>query len=59
MMDADLAFEMLEMLFCDSVEWGDRDRFDDLVEKLRERRPDAYAEEEASRNRPGPKDGVG
>lgn len=47
LMDAELAFDTLEMLYRDSVERGDRDCFDDLTAKLRERRPDVYAEEEA------------
>lgn len=37
-----MAFDMLSELFSDTVTRGERDRFDALVESLRERRPEVY-----------------
>ena len=45
LMDGEMAFEMLEQIFHETVEHRERDRFDALVESLRERRPEVYAEE--------------
>jgi hypothetical protein len=45
LMDGEMAFEMLKLLFGETIEHGERDRFDALVASLRERRPEAYAEE--------------
>ena len=39
----EVAFEMLDTIFLDSVASGERDAYDDLVEQLRERLPDVYA----------------
>jgi hypothetical protein len=44
-MDGEMAFDMLNELFSDTMKRGERDRFDALVESLRERRPEVYAEE--------------
>lgn len=43
LMDDDMAFEMLNDLFSESVAAGERDRFDELVDALRRRAPEAYA----------------
>lgn len=43
LMDGDTAFEMLNIIYGRSVERGEQDRFDGLVERLRERLPDVYA----------------
>jgi hypothetical protein len=45
LMDGEMAFEMLNELYHQAVERQERDRFDALVAKLRERSPDVYAEE--------------
>jgi len=45
LMDGEMAFNMLNRLFGETVEHAERDRFDALVESLRERRPEVYAEE--------------
>ncbi len=42
-MDADNAFEMLNVIYENSAAHGERDRFDALVALLRERLPDVYA----------------
>lgn len=47
LMDEEMAFEMLNEIFCASAKRGDRDRFDELVERLRERRPDVYAKDKS------------
>lgn len=44
-LDGDAAFEMLTDLYPEMVQLGQRDRFDELVGELRQRLPDAYAEE--------------
>lgn len=43
LMDGEMAFEMLEPLFRQTIEHGERDRFDALVAELRARCPEAYA----------------
>jgi hypothetical protein len=43
LMDEEMAFEMLNTIYYESVERGERDRFDELVDRLRERLPDVYA----------------
>src|SRR5437867_4481641 len=43
LMDHEMAFEMLNQIYYESVAQGERDRFDALVDRLRERLPDAYA----------------
>lgn len=45
LMDGEMAFEMLNKLFHAAVEHNDRERFEALVERLRERRPEVYDEE--------------
>jgi len=45
LMDGEMAFEMLSHLFPETVKHSERDRFDALVESLRERRPEVYAKE--------------
>jgi hypothetical protein len=47
LMDAELAFEMLNEIFRHTAECGERDRFDALVEELRNRRPEIYDENKA------------
>ncbi|HKQ72952.1 MAG TPA: SEC-C metal-binding domain-containing protein [Blastocatellia bacterium] len=42
LMDADMAFETLEKLFHQAAERDDRDRYDSLIESLRERLPEVY-----------------
>jgi hypothetical protein len=44
LMDAEMAFAMLNEIFRHSAERGERDRFDALVEEMRSRRPELYAE---------------
>jgi hypothetical protein len=44
-MDGEMAFEMLNELFTETAQRGERSRFDTLVENLRGRRPEVYAEE--------------
>jgi hypothetical protein len=46
-MDAELAFEMFNEIFRYTAERGERDRFDTLVEELRNRRPEIYDENKA------------
>jgi len=43
LMDEETAFEMLDALFLESRKAGERDRFNEFVEALRQRAPDAYA----------------
>jgi hypothetical protein len=43
LMDDEMAFEMLNSIYYKGVERDERDRFDALVDKLRERLPDVYA----------------
>jgi len=45
LMEGEMAFGMLNQLFKGTIQHGERDRFDALVESLRERRPEAYAGE--------------
>jgi hypothetical protein len=45
LMDGEMAFEMLSGLFDQSAERNDRDRYDSLVESLRERLPEVYKKE--------------
>ncbi len=45
LMDGEMAFEMLSGIFEEAVERDERDRFDALVESLRERLPEVYAKE--------------
>ena len=42
-LDADFAFEMLNVIYESTVASGERDRFDALVALLRQRLPDVYA----------------
>ena len=44
-MDGEMAFEMLNKLFPATVEHNERERFEALVERLRARRPEVYAQE--------------
>lgn len=43
LMDEEMAFEMLNVIFSQSVAHNERDRFDTLVETLQERVPEVYA----------------
>src|SRR5574341_916725 len=45
LMDAEMAFEMLNQLFVQAAERNERDRYDSLVESLREQLPEVYAKE--------------
>jgi hypothetical protein len=45
LMDGEMAFGMLNQLFGETAKHGERDRFDALVESLRDRRPEVYAAE--------------
>lgn len=45
MMDGEMAFEMLSELYPQTIERQERDRFDQLVYLLREKVPEAYAQE--------------
>ncbi len=45
LMDEEMAFEMFNQLFEQAAENNDRDRYDSLIESLRERLPDVYREE--------------
>jgi len=45
LMDAEMAFEMLEKLFRQAAERDDRDQYDSLIESLRERLPEVYQKE--------------
>ncbi|MGH9839063.1 MAG: YecA family protein [Blastocatellia bacterium] len=45
LMDGEMAFEMLSELFEPAVEHNERDRFDALIESLRERLPKVYEKE--------------
>jgi len=45
LMDGEMAFEMLSQLFGETIKHGERDRFDALVESLREHRPEVYTAE--------------
>ena len=45
LMDAEMAFEMLNTLYYESIEKYERDRFDGLMDTLRARLPDVYAQE--------------
>ena len=47
LMDAEIAFEMLNEIFRHTPEHGERDRFDALVEELRSRRHEIYDEDKA------------
>jgi hypothetical protein len=47
LVDAELAFERLNEIFRHTAERGERDRFDALVEELRNRRPEIYDENKA------------
>jgi hypothetical protein len=42
LMDDEMAFEMLNTLFHATIEHNDRERFEALVQRLRERRPEIY-----------------
>jgi hypothetical protein len=44
-MDGEMAFEMLEKLYNQFVEHDERDRYDSLIEYLRERLPEVYKQE--------------
>jgi len=44
-MDGEMAFAMLNKLFPATIEHNERERFEALVERLRERRPEVYDEE--------------
>lgn len=44
LMDADMAFEMLNDIEPEATKRGERDRFEALVEAARERRPEIYAQ---------------
>jgi hypothetical protein len=46
-MDAEMACAMLNEIFRLTAERGERDRFDALVEEMRGRRPELYAEEKS------------
>ena len=46
-MAAEIAFEMLNKIFRDTAERGERDRFDALVAELRSRKPEIYDEDKA------------
>jgi hypothetical protein len=48
LMDAEMAFAMLNEIFRLTAEGGERDRFDALVEEMRGRRPELYAEEKSN-----------
>jgi hypothetical protein len=41
-MDDEMAFEMLNVIYCESVERDERERFEVLVDRLREQLPDVY-----------------
>ena len=43
LMDDTMAFEMLDVLYASAVKSGERDRFEELVDQLRERLPEVYA----------------
>jgi hypothetical protein len=43
LMDDEMAFEMLNIIYYKSVDRDERERFEGLVDKLRERLPDVYA----------------
>lgn len=43
LLDADFAFEMMDVIYQATAASGERDRFDALVALLRKRRPDIYA----------------
>ena len=45
LMDGEMAFDMLNQLFGETIRHGERERFDALVESLRDRRPEVYAGE--------------
>jgi hypothetical protein len=45
LMDAEMVFEMMHQLFEQTLEHGERDRFDALVEALREQLPEVYEAE--------------
>jgi hypothetical protein len=45
LMDGEMAFEMLNELFGEAAKRNERDRFDSLIESLRERAPEVYEEE--------------
>lgn len=45
LMDGEMAFEMLQDLFRNTIEHGERGRFDALVKRLREQLPETYAAE--------------
>ena len=45
LMDGDMAFEMLSVLFADTAQHAERARFDALVESLREMRHEVYAKD--------------
>ena len=45
LMDGEMAFDMLNQLFGETIEHGERDRFDALAENLRYRRPEVYVGE--------------
>jgi hypothetical protein len=44
-LDAELSFEMIDQIYTGAVASGERDRFDALVARLRERMPEVYAED--------------
>lgn len=46
LMDDELAFDMLDKIRTASLKSGDRDRYDDLIKKLRERLPEIYVKRE-------------
>ncbi len=47
LMNNDMAFEMLDVLFLEAAEHNDRDRFDALADALKAAKPDMYAKERA------------
>lgn len=47
LMDEEMSFDMLNEIFCASAKRGDRERFNALLERLRERLPDIYAKDKA------------
>jgi hypothetical protein len=43
LMDDEMAFEMLNLIYYESVERDERESFDELIDRLREQLPDVYA----------------
>lgn len=42
LMDDEMAFNMLDPIYLSAIKAGERDRFDELIDRLRERVPDVY-----------------